>query len=112
MTPKLQLFEGRRDEAWQKLLELLHDSLDKADYIALDDNREASKRYSHLAQRGWPQFFNQEVRECPLCEGGLYYVMTWESRWLHFYCIECDAHIKLDIFKGMNHFPVYEVLEA
>jgi len=112
MAPKLQLFEGRRDEAFQKAYELFHLAYDQADYIALETAKDSIRRYSHLAQRGWPQFFNQEVRECPLCEGGLYYVMTWEGRWLHFHCIECNAHIKLDIFKGMNHFPVYEVLEA
>lgn len=101
--PALQLFEDRRNEAFQKLYEILEHGQNHADFIEIEEAKhEFAKRYIYLAQMGWPQFFQKEIQECPLCEGGLHYVMTWEGRFLHYTCKECNAHIKLDIFKSIN----------
>ena len=111
MPSALQLYEDRRTEAWQKLFEILDHGLNHADYIEIEEAKgEFAKRYSYLGQSGWPQFFQKEIRECPLCEGGLYYVMTWEGRFLHFHCKECDTHLRLDILKTINHSAEYEVI--
>lgn len=108
----LNQFKARRNEAWEKLLEILEHGLNHADYIEVEEaNREIAKRYMWLAQMGWPQFFQKEVRECPLCGGGLRYVMTWEGRFLHYTCKECNAHLKLDILLTINHSAEYEVIK-
>jgi hypothetical protein len=113
MPSDIQLYEARRNEAWQKLFEILNHGYSHADHIEIEEAKhEFAKRYMYLGQMGWPQFFQKEIKECPLCEGGLYYVMTWEGRFLHFTCKECNAHIKLDILKGLNQSfdRIYEVV--
>jgi len=45
LTP-FQAFQARREEAWQKLLEILNDGLNKSDWIEIDEaTYEFGKRY-------------------------------------------------------------------
>jgi len=114
MAP-LNAFENRRDEAFEKIMELITEGQEKADYIAIDEiKQEMVTRYMWLAQQGWSQFFHKEIRTCPLCDGGLHYLMTWEGHILHFTCKECDSHITLDMFEGMNQSSdrIYEVVRG
>lgn len=71
----LKTFELRRNEAFEKLMEIIYEAQDKADYIGMDEaKQEMARRYMWLAEQGWPQFFTKEPKLCPKCSEGMHYI--------------------------------------
>ena len=89
----LKIFELRRNEAFGKLMELLYDAQEKADYIALDEvKHEIARRYMWLAQQGWPSFFTKEPKLCPKCSEGMHFINSI-GRMANYVCKGCRLEI-------------------